>query len=122
MTYDQVSVYCPYNVLPNVFPHTLFLLSYTPTIITESKWDLQKFISLSFLSANSLAKLKAQAQQEQSGSSQDTKSFQEVLKERKEKRDYKRRRQKYRAKNVHITRRKTSEVRITTIVTVLHVV
>jgi len=50
------------------------------------------------------AKLKSQA--EQAGPS-DSKSYRQLL---REKRDYKRRRQKYRAKNSHITRRKTSEV------------
>ncbi len=56
------------------------------------------------------AKLKALAQQEQGEGGQESRSCHELLRERKEKRDYKRRRQKYRAKNVHITRRKTSEV------------
>ncbi len=57
-----------------------------------------------------VAKLKAEAQARVSGEAGGTASIADVLRERKEKRDYKRRRQKYRAKNVHVTRRKTSEV------------
>ena len=64
----------------------------------------------------SSAQLKAQAKLEAASRKEDVKEVDTTgktyLQLLKEKRDYKRRRQKYRAKNVHITRRTPTEVRI----------